>query len=68
MTEDDLFAILTEPANALTKQYEALLGTEDWNSFSKMAGCGRSRDWRVFSTRGWKTLALVASRQSWKGR
>ncbi|MCA9579846.1 MAG: AAA family ATPase, partial [Myxococcales bacterium] len=28
LTEDDLFAILTEPANALTKQYEALLGTE----------------------------------------
>jgi ATP-dependent HslUV protease ATP-binding subunit HslU len=28
LTEDDLFAILTEPQNALTKQYEALLGTE----------------------------------------
>ena len=26
--EDDLYAILTEPQNALTKQYEALLGTE----------------------------------------
>jgi len=28
LSEDDLFAILTEPQNALTKQYEALLGTE----------------------------------------
>ena len=28
LTEDDLFAILTEPQNALTKQYEALLATE----------------------------------------
>jgi ATP-dependent HslUV protease ATP-binding subunit HslU len=28
LTEDDLFAILTEPENALTRQYEALLGTE----------------------------------------
>jgi len=28
LTEDDLFAILTEPRNALTKQYQALLGTE----------------------------------------
>ncbi len=28
LTEDDLFAILTEPQNALTKQYQALLGTE----------------------------------------
>lgn len=28
LTEDDLFAILTEPQNALTKQYKALLGTE----------------------------------------
>jgi ATP-dependent HslUV protease ATP-binding subunit HslU len=28
LTEEDLFAILTEPQNALTKQYQALLGTE----------------------------------------
>jgi len=28
LSEDDLYAILTEPANAQTKQYEALLGTE----------------------------------------
>ncbi|CAA9560690.1 MAG: ATP-dependent hsl protease ATP-binding subunit HslU [uncultured Thermomicrobiales bacterium] len=28
LSEDDLFAILTEPQNALTKQYEALLATE----------------------------------------
>ena len=28
MSEDDLYAILTQPKNALTKQYEALLGTE----------------------------------------
>ncbi|MDQ3512666.1 MAG: ATP-dependent protease ATPase subunit HslU [Chloroflexota bacterium] len=28
LTEDDLLAILTEPRNALTKQYQALLGTE----------------------------------------
>ncbi len=28
LTEDDLYAILTEPRNALTKQYLALLGTE----------------------------------------
>jgi ATP-dependent HslUV protease ATP-binding subunit HslU len=28
LSEDDLFAILTEPRNALTKQYQALLGTE----------------------------------------
>jgi ATP-dependent HslUV protease ATP-binding subunit HslU len=28
LTEDDLYAILTEPQNALTKQYQALLGTE----------------------------------------
>lgn len=28
LTEDDLFAILTEPQNALTKQYQALLATE----------------------------------------
>jgi len=28
LSEDDLFAILTEPQNALTKQYQALLGTE----------------------------------------
>ncbi len=28
LTEDDLYAILTEPRNALTKQYEALLQTE----------------------------------------
>jgi ATP-dependent HslUV protease ATP-binding subunit HslU len=28
LTEDDLYAILTEPRNALTRQYEALLGTE----------------------------------------
>ena len=28
LTEDDLFAILSEPQNALTKQYEALLATE----------------------------------------
>jgi len=28
LTEDDLYAILTEPQNALTKQYVALLGTE----------------------------------------
>nr|MBA3378408.1 HslU--HslV peptidase ATPase subunit [Chloroflexia bacterium] len=28
LTESDLFAILTEPQNALTKQYQALLATE----------------------------------------
>ncbi len=28
LSEDDLYAILTEPQNALTKQYQALLGTE----------------------------------------
>ena len=28
LSEDDLYAILTQPKNALTKQYEALLGTE----------------------------------------
>jgi ATP-dependent HslUV protease ATP-binding subunit HslU len=28
LSEDDLYAILTEPQNALTKQYVALLGTE----------------------------------------
>ncbi|MFM9105675.1 MAG: ATP-dependent protease ATPase subunit HslU [Chloroflexota bacterium] len=28
LTEEDMFAILTEPRNALTKQYVALLGTE----------------------------------------
>jgi ATP-dependent HslUV protease ATP-binding subunit HslU len=28
LTEEDLFRILTEPQNALTRQYEALLGTE----------------------------------------
>lgn len=28
LTEDDLYAILTEPQNALTKQSQALLGTE----------------------------------------
>ncbi len=28
LSEDDLYAILTEPRNALTKQYVALLGTE----------------------------------------
>jgi ATP-dependent HslUV protease ATP-binding subunit HslU len=28
LSEDDLFTILTEPQNALTKQYEALLATE----------------------------------------
>jgi len=28
LNEDDLFRILTEPENALTKQYEALLATE----------------------------------------
>ncbi len=28
LTESDLFAILTEPRNALTKQYQALLATE----------------------------------------
>jgi ATP-dependent HslUV protease ATP-binding subunit HslU len=28
LTEGDLYAILTEPQNALTKQYQALLGTE----------------------------------------
>lgn len=28
LTEDDLYAILTEPQNALTKQYQALLGVE----------------------------------------
>jgi len=28
LTEEDLFAILTEPQNALTKQYQALLATE----------------------------------------
>lgn len=29
LSEDDLFAILTQPENALSKQYIALLGTED---------------------------------------
>jgi ATP-dependent HslUV protease ATP-binding subunit HslU len=29
LTEDDFVAILTEPENALTKQYTALLGTEE---------------------------------------
>ena len=29
MTEEDLLRILTEPQNALTRQYEALLQTED---------------------------------------
>jgi ATP-dependent HslUV protease ATP-binding subunit HslU len=28
LSEDDLYRILTEPENALTRQYEALLGTE----------------------------------------
>jgi ATP-dependent HslUV protease ATP-binding subunit HslU len=28
LSENDLFTILSEPQNALTKQYEALLGTE----------------------------------------
>ena len=28
LSEDDLYRILTEPQNALTKQYQALLGTE----------------------------------------
>src|SRR4029453_16693860 len=28
LSEEDLYAILTEPQNALTKQYQALLGTE----------------------------------------
>ena len=29
LTADDFYRILTEPANALTKQYEALLGVDD---------------------------------------
>jgi ATP-dependent HslUV protease ATP-binding subunit HslU len=29
LSEDDLYAILTEPQNALSRQYEALLATED---------------------------------------
>ena len=29
LDEDDLYRILTEPRNALTRQYEALLATED---------------------------------------
>jgi ATP-dependent HslUV protease ATP-binding subunit HslU len=38
LSEDDLFAILTEPQNALTKQYEALLGTEGLSvTFTKAA-------------------------------
>src|SRR5690606_6423672 len=28
LSEDDLYAILTEPQNALTKQYQALMATE----------------------------------------
>lgn len=31
LTEDDLYAILTEPRNALTKQYQALLDVEGLN-------------------------------------
>jgi ATP-dependent HslUV protease ATP-binding subunit HslU len=29
LTEDDLYAILTEPQNALSRQYQALMATED---------------------------------------
>ncbi len=38
LSEDDLYAILTEPQNALTKQYEALLGTESLSVTFSEAG------------------------------
>ena len=65
LTEDDLYAILTEPQNALTKQYEALLATEGRRARSSArTACGRWRGWRRWSTPGPRTSAPGGCRRS----
>ena len=67
LTDDDFVRILTEPENALTKQYAALLATEKVTleiHDDAVAEIARIATW---STHGWRTSARAACTRSWSG-
>ncbi|MFN8537847.1 MAG: AAA family ATPase [Thermomicrobiales bacterium] len=63
--EDELYAILTEPENALAKQYTALLATEDVTLTFAEDGLREIAAMASCSTSARKTSARVASPPSW---
>ena len=67
LTRDDFVRILTEPRNALVKQYTALLGTEDLTlTFTPTPSSGSPTSRRGSTTRP-RTSAPAACTRSWNG-
>ena len=64
LTEEDLLRILTEPQNALTRQYEALLETEDVTLDFTEDGLREMARWPRWSMRERRTLAPAVCRPS----
>jgi ATP-dependent HslUV protease ATP-binding subunit HslU len=60
LTEEDFVRILTEPKNALTRQYQALIAPRTWSSSSRTTACARSRASPPRSTAAWRTSARAA--------
>ena len=66
LTDDDFVRILTEPENALTKQYAALLATEGVDArVRRRRRSPRSRASPRWSTSAWRTSARAACTRSW---
>ena len=57
LTEQDFVRIMTEPENALTKQYQALVAAEGASSSSPPTGSRRWRGSPRWRTTGWRTSA-----------
>jgi ATP-dependent HslUV protease ATP-binding subunit HslU len=64
LTEDDFVRIMTEPENALTKQYQALLETEGVKLSSPRTRFARSRAPPPRSTTRWRTSAPAGCTRS----
>ena len=66
LTDEDFVRILTEPENALTKQYTALLATEGVTLEFRPDAVARDRAHRRrWSTRAWRTSARAGCTRSW---
>ena len=66
LSEADLVRILTEPGNALTRQYAALLAPSRSRSTSPPTGSVNSRRRPTASTRRTRTSALADCSRSWR--
>ena len=65
LTEADFVRILTEPENALTKQYQALVRRRGRELVFEDGASRRSPAWRARPTSGWRTSARAGCTPSW---